>query len=232
MQNKSADSFNVRDELFSLSDQKYRLFMSSLLPNVEKNKIIGVRTPSLRRIAKRILKSDFKDSFLQEPNHEYYEESNIHAFIINELGYEECIKNLNLFLPFVDNWGTCDGLRPKCFAFHKNELVEEILKWIKSEHVYTVRFAIEMLMIHFLAKDFKNDFFEITAEIRSEEYYLNMMIAWYFATALAERYDEALPYLKEKRLSPWVHNKTISKAIESFRIPAERKAELKALKIK
>ena len=232
LQVKNMDNFEISDELFLLADSDYKKFMSSLLPSVEKNRIIGVRTPLLRKIARRISKSGKKGLFLECVPHKYYEENNIHAFVIAELDYEECIKEINSFLPFVDNWATCDGLRPKSFYSHRDELISEILTWLKSEHVYTVRFAIEMLMLHFLGEDFKPEFFEMVAAVRTEEYYLNMMIAWYFATALAERYEDALPYLEEKRLSVWVHNKTVSKAIESYRIPLDRKKHLETLRIK
>lgn len=226
------DNLKITEELLLLAEPDYKRFMSTLLPSVEKYRIIGVRTPILRKIAKRIAKSEDKELFLKCVPHKYYEENNIHAYVIAELDYEECIRNLEIFLPLVDNWATCDALRPKCFYSHRNELITKILTWLKSEHIYTVRFAIEMLMIHFLDKDFKPEFFEMVAAVKTEEYYLNMMVAWYFATALAERYEDALPYLEEKRLSAWVHNKTVSKAIESYRIPMERKKYLKALRIK
>ena len=229
---KNKDDFEIVDELFSLAEPDYKRFISGLLPGVDKNRIIGVRTPRLCKIAKRIALSENKELFLDSVPHKYYEENNIHSFVIAELDYGECIERLNCFLPFVDNWATCDGLRPKCFSSHKEELIREISIWLKSEHIYTVRFAIEMLMIHFLGEDFKPEFFEMVAAVKTEEYYLNMMVAWYFATALAERYDDALPYLKEKRLSIWVHNKIISKAIDSYRISPEIKNYLKSLKVK
>ena len=229
---RTSENQSLCEELFSLAEPEYKSFMASLLPTVDREAIIGVRVPELRKIAKRMIKSGESKAFLKNLPHIYYEENCIHAFIAAQLPYSECISEINRFLPYVDNWGICDGLRPKCFALHKSELASEVYRWLSSEHLYTVRFAIEMLMLHFLTESFKPEFFERVAAIRSDEYYLNMMIAWYFATALAERYEDALPYIEGQRLSPWVHNKTISKATESYRLSPEQKQYLKTLKIK
>jgi 3-methyladenine DNA glycosylase AlkD len=222
----------IKERLFLHRDEKYRKFMSALLPTVENERIIGVRMPELRGIAKELIRSGKSEEFLSELPHTYYEENNLHAFIINELDYAHCISALDAFLPTVDNWGTCDSLRPKCFKKHRARLILKINEWLLSEHTYTVRFAIEMLMIHFLGDDFKPEFLDTVAAVRSDDYYLCMMVAWYFATALFERYEDAVPYITQKRLSPFVHNKTISKALDSLRIDGERKAFLKKQRIK
>ena len=226
------DDFKIAEELFTLSEPQYQKFTASLLPTLKSENILGVRVPHLRKIAKRILKNGGAADFLNALPHKYYEENYIHALLISELEYSECIFRINSFLPYVDNWGVCDGLRPACFSSNKDELAPKIATWLSSEHTYTVRFAIEMLMLHFLGDRFEKKFFDAVASIRSEEYYLNMMIAWYFATALAERYDEALPYLENHRFSAWVHNKIISKARESLRISSAKKQYLNTLKIK
>ena len=196
---------NVVEELFNKQDLKYREMIIRIIPNVEEKRIIGVRTPILKDMAKHI-----DESFLDTLPHFYFEENQLHSFAISLIkDYKASIKRVNDFLPYIDNWATCDQLSPKVFKKHKEELIKEIKKWLKSKHIYTVRFAIEMLMIYFLDEDFKEEYLELVSNIKSEEYYLNMMIAWYFATALAKQYDSSIIYIKEKRLSPWVHNKTI-----------------------
>ena len=217
-------------ELFGLAEPKYKDFMAGLLPTVPSETIIGVRVGSLRKIAKKIVGEGQCESFLSELPHRYYEENYIHALIISGFEYGRCISEIKRFLPYVDNWGVCDGLRPRSFAHNGDRLIRELLSLMKSEHIYTLRFAIEMLMLHFLGDDFKAEYHDAVARVKSDEYYLRMMQAWYFATALAERYEQTLPYLTEKKLSLWVHNKTLSKAIESYRIPPERKEYLKTLR--
>lgn len=225
-------SLDIRSELLLLAEEKYKKFMSVLLPTVKSERIVGVRVPMLRKIAKRTVRDGSYIEHLSRLPHELYEEDAIHAFILCELEYGECVSELARFLPYVDSWGICDSIRPKCFASHKKELIGEISKWLKSEDSYVKRFAIEMLMVHFLGEDFRIEFFDTVSAIRSEEYYLNMMIAWYFATALAERYEQALPYIENRTLSVWVHNKAISKANESLRISPEKKEYLKTLRIR
>lgn len=218
---------NIVEELFDKQDLKYREMMIRIIPNVEEKRIIGVRTPILKDMAKHI-----DESFIDTLPHFYFEENQLHSFAISLIkDYKASIKRVNDFLPYIDNWATCDQLSPKVFKKHKEELIKEIKKWLKSKHIYTVRFAIEMLMTYFLDEDFKEEYLELVSNIKSEEYYLNMMIAWYFATALAKQYDSSIIYIKEKRLSPWVHNKTIQKAVESYRISDEQKVYLKTLKI-
>lgn len=226
-------SDEIREELFRLQDEKYRDFQRPLIPSIPPEKVIGVRTPALRQYAKRLSKNGDADAFLKELPHQYFEEDQLHSFLISEIkDYERCMEEVERFLPYVDNWATCDQLSPKIFQKQKSGLLEHIREWIRSDHTYTIRFGVGMLMRHFLDDGFQPEFPEMAAAIRSEEYYVNMMIAWYFATALAKQYDAILPFIEERRLSAWTHNRAIQKAIESRRITPEQKAYLKSLKIK
>ncbi len=223
----------IRNQLMDLQDPDYRDFQVRLLPTVAPENMIGVRTPALRKLAKELAKDPGIDAFLRDLPHRYFDENQLHAFIISETkDFEECAEQTERFLPYVDNWATCDQLSPKVFRKHRAELLPRIRRWISSEKTYTIRFGIGMLMQHFLEEDFDPACPELVASVRSEEYYVNMMIAWYFATALAKQYDAVLPYLQERRLSPWTHNKTIQKARESFRITKEQKEYLNSLKVK
>ena len=223
----------VTEKLFDMADEKYKDFQSALIQTLPKEKMIGVRTPDLKKFAKEFCKTPDAENFLKELPHEYYEENNLHAFLVSQMAdFEKCISEVCVFLPYVDNWATCDGFSPKVFKSHKKELLEYIKIWISSTDVYTVRFGIKMLMDHFLEEDFLPEFPKAVAEIKSEEYYIRMMQAWYFATALAKQYENVLPFIKEQRLEKWTHNKAIQKAAESFRITEEQKAELKKMKIK
>ena len=222
----------IRKELFKLQDCKYKSFHQKLIPNINPDYVIGVRTPVLKRFQKSMEKS-ICDNYLDCLPHEYYEQNNLHAFIINEIkDFDECIKRVNDFLPYVDNWATCDGLRPKCFSKNKEFLACHIDKWLNGEKTYTVRFGIEMLMIHFLDDYFSEEFLWKVCNITSEDYYVNMMIAWYFATALATQYQSTVEFLERHKLPLWVHNKTIQKAIESYRITETQKTYLKSLRRK
>ena len=222
----------IVDILKSKQDLKYRKIQLSIIPNIDSDRIIGVRTPELRNLAKELSGGELAKEFLNELPHYYFEENQLHSFLISRIkDYKECLTAVNKFLPYVDNWATCDQLSPKAFIKNKGALINEIKKWLKINHVYTKRFAIEMLMSHYLGEEFKEEYLELVANIKSEEYYLNMMIAWYFATALAKQYDSSIMYIKDKRLSPWVHNKTIQKAVESYRITDEQKIYLKTLKV-
>lgn len=222
----------IRKELFERQDIKYRDFQAKLMPTVDPEKMIGVRTPELRKLAKQLIKSGDAAEFTSELPHEYFDENQLHAFIISEMkDYEECIAEVNRFLPYVDNWATCDQLSPKVFKKHRAQLLGEIKKWIKSEKTYTIRFGIGMLMQHYLDEDFKVEYPEMVAAVKSEEYYVNMMIAWYFATALAKQYEEILPFIENKVLDKWTHNKAIQKSVESYRITPEQKEYLKRLRI-
>ena len=223
----------IRARLFSLQDTAYRDFQVKLIPGMDAEKEIGVRTPELRKLAKELAKREDIREFLNDLPHQYFDENQLHAFILSgEKDFEKCMEDLERFLPYVDNWATCDQTSPKVFRKHRKELLDAIRRWIESDHPYTVRFAIKMLMEHFLDEDFDPAYPEMVAEVRSEEYYIRMMIAWYFATALAKQYEAVLPYLEQKKLDVWTHNKTIQKAVESYRITEEQKIYLKSLKRK
>lgn len=221
----------IASELLALRDESYAAFQSRLLPNLPPESIIGVRTPLLRAMAKKYAKAPEKDAFLRELPHRYFDENQLHIFLLSaEKDYALCLREVEDFLPFVDNWATCDQLAPAVFRRHRPELLEKCREWLRSPLPYTVRFGTEMLMNHFLDGDFTPEVLELAASVRSEEYYVNMMTAWFFATALAKQYEAALPYLTEHRLDDWTHGKTIQKACESNRLTAEQKAALRALK--
>lgn len=228
---KDEAAMNVSEKLFSMQDPKFKAFQTNLCPSISSENIIGVRTPPLRKFAKELLKSNSYADFLSDLPHRYFEENQLHGFIISEIkDYDTVLAELEKFLPYIDNWATCDQTRPKVFKSHRIDLIDEINSWISSDKTYTIRFGIGMMMEHYLDEDFKEEYLDIVAAIRSGEYYVNMMLAWYFATTLAKRYSSAVIYLEEKRLDTWVHNKTIQKARESFRISAEQKEYLKSLK--
>ena len=221
----------IQRRLMALRDEKNAAFVAKLLPNVDPDTILGVRTPDMRSLAKELFRTMDVLPFLSELPHFWFEENGLHSFFLEQIrDYDTCLAEVERFLPYVDNWATCDSMRPKCFARHREELLTPIRRWIASEHVYTVRYGLEMLMTHYLDRDFDPCYLDWAAAVRSEEYYVNMMIAWYFATALAKQYDAALPVLEEGRLALWTHNKAIQKALESYRIGPEQKAYLKTLK--
>ena len=223
----------IREELFKLQDEKYRDFQSALTPTVDAKTAIGVRTPELRKYAKELVKREDVGEFLSDLPHKYFDENQLHAFILSEMkDFDECMEAVNRFLPYVDNWATCDQMSPKVFKKHKKELLSQVKKWLKSKETYTVRFAIRMLMVYFLDEDFDISYPGMVAKIRSDEYYINMMTAWYFATALAKQYDAILPFIEERKLDGWTHNKAIQKAVESYRITDEQKNYLRSLKVK
>ena len=223
----------IRKYLKENADLKYREMQKTIIPTADPDSIIGVRTPELRKMAKALAKRDDIDEFLSDLPHKSFDENQLHAFVLSEMkDYDACMEKLNAFLPYVDNWATCDQMSPKIFKKHKDELLKQIKVWLKSKETYTIRFAIGMLMEHFLDADFDPAYPKMVSKIRSEEYYINMMIAWYFATALAKQYDAVLPYIEEKKLSDWTHNKAIQKSVESYRITDEQKAYLKTLKVK
>lgn len=222
----------IRNELFRLQDTKYRDFQMKLIPGVSEDTVIGVRTPDLRKFAKQLIKSPDIRDYLHNLPHRYFDENQLHAFIVSEIReYDRCMEEVIRFLPYIDNWATCDQMSPKVFKKYKQELMKSILAWIDSEETYTIRFGIGMMMQYFLDDDFEPAYPEIIAKIRSEEYYVNMMIAWYFATALAKQYETVLPYIEGKKLAVWTHNKAIQKSVESNRITPEQKEFLKRLKI-
>lgn len=223
----------IRQGLFALKDEKYKEFQKKLIPTVDENTVIGVRTPVLRKYAKDVSGTPGAVIFMQTLPHEYYEENNLHGMLIETMkDYDECIAYLDEFLPYVDNWATCDLISPRVFKKHKDKLLVKIKEWMASDRVYTIRFGMEMLMTHFLDEDFKPEYLGMAADVHSEEYYVNMMIAWFFATALAKQYEASLPYIENHCMDRWTHNKTIQKAIESYRITDEQKRYLKSLKIK
>lgn len=223
----------VRARLFEMRDPAYKAFHSRLIPTVDPETILGVRTPALRRYARALAKTSEAEAFLRILPHRYYEENNLHGFLIEAMSdYDRVIEALDAFLPYVDNWATCDLMRPRVFAKHLPALSGQIGLWLRSAHPYTVRFGLEMRMVFFLDAHFRPEYLEEAAGVRSDEYYVHMMVAWFFATALAKQYDAALPFLTERRLDARTQNKAIQKALESFRVPDSQKAYLRTLKVK
>ena len=223
----------IREKLLEMQDIDYRDFMKKLIPTVDEQTVIGIRTPELKRLAKAIAGTEDTQIFMNDLPHKYFEENNLHAYLINNIrDVETCLSETEGFLPYVDNWATCDGLRPAVFKRHPEKLLPFIRKWMGSEQPYTVRFGIEMLMLHFLDDRFHAEYLDAVAAVRSDEYYVRMMVAWYFAEALAKQYDAAIPYIENNRLDAWTHNKAIQKAVESFRISDERKVWLRSLRWK
>ncbi len=223
----------IRTLLFEKQDTGYRDFQVKLIPGSDRETMIGVRTPELRKLAKELAKRQDIDEFLGDLPHKYFDENQLHAFILSGMkDYESCMEKLCAFLPHVDNWATCDQMSPKVFKKHRQELLVQIEKWLESKETYTIRFAIGMLMEHFLDEDFDIAYPKTVSKIRSQEYYVNMMIAWYFATALAKQYEAVLPFIEDRKLDTWTHNKAIQKSVESYRITAQQKEYLKGLKIK
>jgi len=222
---------DILQMLFDRQDKEYASFQSKLVPGTAPERFIGVRVPEVRKLAKALVKQAGYSDFLRQLPHEYYDEDMLHGLLIAEIkDYETCISEIELFLPYVGNWAVCDVMSPKVFKRNKDRLIEKIRAWSASGHTYTCRFGLEMLMSHFLDDDFRPEYLEIPASVRLDEYYVSMMIAWFFATALAKQWDDALPYLENGRLEIWTHNKTIQKARESFRITQEQKERLKLLK--
>ena len=221
----------VYERLAPLGNEKYRDFQSNLVPNIPKETILGVKTPDMRKIAKEIKGTEEAEEFLTQLPHKYYEENLVHFFLIAMIkDFDECVTAVETFLPYVDCWPVCDQSSPKVFTKNHEKLLPLIRKWMGSEHVYTVRFGIRMLMNEFLGDDFRPAYLEWVAEVKGEDYYIKMMVAWYFATALAKKYDESIVYIEERRLDPWTHKKAIQKAVESFRVSDEHKAYLKTLR--
>lgn len=223
----------ILEKLFALQDREYQAFQSKLMPTVPPETVIGVRTPLLRKLAKEISGTQQAEDFLRILPHEYYEENNLHAFLVEKIrDYDTALAATERFLPYIDNWATCDCFCPKVFAKHKTELLVPIRRWLDSEQTYTMRYAMGGLMRYYLDEEFQPEYLAWVADVHSEEYYLNMMRAWYFATALAKQPDATLPWLTERRLDVWTHNKTIQKSVESFRISTEMKQQLRKLRIR
>ena len=223
----------LQDRLFAIQDKQYAAFLAKLTPSVPEDCFIGIRVPELRKFAKEYVKEEKDVDFLNQLPHKYYDENMLHGLLISQIqDYEECIRLTDDFLPYVDNWAVCDIMSPKVFAKHKDKLLEKLKIWSKSSHTYTCRFGLRMLMSHYLDKNFKEGYLEIPVSVRSDEYYVKMMVAWFFATALAKQWGATIPYIEQKSLAKWTHNKTIQKAVESYRINSEQKAYLRTLKIK
>lgn len=224
---------DIRNQLFSLQDPGYKDFQCKLMPTIPPDAVIGVRTPALRALAKSLRGSREAEAFLRCLPHEYYDENNLHGFLLAQIkDFDACIDALDAFLPYVDNWATCDLMSPGILGKHLPELLVHIRRWMASDHAYTIRFGMEMLMRYYLEDNFQPEYLQMAAGVESQEYYVNMMTAWFFATALAKQYDAAIPYLEQQLLPLWIHNKTISKAVESYRISPEQKAYLKTLRRK
>ena len=222
---------NIQEIVFTMRDEKYREFQAKLIPGIPPETIIGIRTPALRSFAKRLLKEGDVSGFLEALPHRYFDENQLHAFLLSEIkDFDTALAGVEQFLPYVDNWATCDQLSPKVFRKHREELLGAVRNWTRSDRTYTVRFGIRMLMQHYLDDRFEPDYLEWVAAVQSEAYYVNMMRAWYFATALAKQYDAAVRIMEARRLDAWTHNKTIQKARESFRVSAAHKAYLHTLK--
>lgn len=218
----------IQNRLFELQDMAYRDFHSRLMPGIDKETVIGIRVPMLRKYSKSIAGTELSEKFIKELPHRYYEENNLHMMLITGIrDYDRCISEIERFLPYIDNWATCDFPAPKCFENHKEELLPVIKGWIASGETYTIRYGIGMLMRLYLDEDFDPEYVRLVAGVKSDEYYVNMMIAWYMATALAKQWDTVIPYIEEHRMSDWVHRKTIQKAVESYRITDEQKRYLK-----
>ena len=222
----------IYDRLIKVQDKKYREFQIPLVPNINSDTMIGVRTPDMRKIAKDFFGTPEAADFLATLPHKYFEENLIHFFMVAMIkDFDECIAAVETFLPYIDCWPVCDQSSPKVFKKNHERLLPYIKKWISSDHVYTARFGMRMLMNEFLGEDFKPEYLELVARKKGEDYYLKMMIAWYFATALAKQYDATLPVIEKHQLEPWTHNKAIQKACESFRVSDEHKEYLKTLKV-
>ena len=221
----------ILTKLLELQDRDYAEFQSKLTPTVPKENFIGVRVPEIRKLAKQYIQDSESETFLTSLPHDYYDENMLHGLLLSEItDYRLCVEKVDEFLPYVDNWAVCDIMSPKIFKKHKSELIQKVREWSASSEVYTCRFGIEMLMRHFLDEDYRSEYLDIPAKVHSEEYYVKMMVAWFFATALAKQWEDAIVYLTDYKLEPWIHNKTIQKACESYRITNEQKEFLKSLK--
>ena len=221
----------VYEMLLKEKDAKYKEFQAKLVPNIAPETIIGVRTPQMRDVAKEVFKSDIRDEFLSVLPHKYYEENLVHFFVVSLIkDFDECITEVEKFLPYVDCWPVSDQATPKCFKKNHDKILPYIKKWIASDHVYTARFGMRMLMNEFLDEDFKEEYLELVASKKGEDYYLKMMVAWYFATALAKQYDASVKYIEDRKLNEWVHKKAIQKAVESFRVTDKHKEYLRTFR--
>ena len=225
------NEMTLYDKLIEEKDDEYKKFQARLVPDIPPETIVGVRTPQMRRIAKEVFESEYRDEFLSDLPHKYYEENLIHFFVVALIkDFDDCVNAVEAFLPYIDCWPVSDQASPKSFKNNHQKLLPYIKKWISSQHIYTARFGIRMLMNEYLGEDFKEEYLELVACKKGEEYYLKMMIAWFFATALAKRYNESVQYIENRRLDEWVHKKTNKKAVESYRVTDEHKEYLKSLR--
>lgn len=223
----------IQKKLFELQDVSYKEFHCKLMPTVSRDKVIGIPIPVLRKLAKELFGTREANDFLENIPHQYYEENNLHGFLLEKIkDYEILVGKINEFLPYVDNWATCDSMSPKIFKKHLPKLLDEIKNWIASDHTYTIRFGVKMLMTFYLDEEFKPEYLDMVVAIKSEEYYVKMMVAWFMATALAKQWEATVPYIQKKSMDTWIHNKTIQKAVESYRITPEQKLYLKTFKVK
>ena len=230
-QKNMAELTKLQKQLFELQDLKYRDFHSKLMPETDKETVIGIRTPVLRKFAKEFAGTSEAEAFLRQLPHRYYEENNLHMMLIAQIkDYNMCVSETEKFLPYIDNWATCDSPLPKCFDKNKEDIIVRAKNWIATDDTYVKRYGMGVMMRMFLDEDFKEEYIQLVAGVKSEEYYVNMMIAWYMATALAKQWHAAIPYIQEHRLSEWVHRKSIQKAVESYRITPEQKDYLKGLR--
>ena len=221
----------IQSRLAALAEPDFAAFAAKLIPNIPPETILGVRTPALRKLARELRGSDLARAFLDELPHAYFEENCLHAFLLEQIrDFDACLAAVEGFLPYVDNWAVCDQMNPPALKKELPALLARVRLWLASGQTYTVRFGVKLLMNHFLDKAFLPEFLEMVSVIDSVEYYVNMMRAWYFATALAKQWESTLPYLQEGRLDAWTHNKTIQKAVESYRISPERKTLLRGLR--
>ena len=223
----------IQERLFTFQDTDYKAFNKTLLPTVDEHTMIGIRMPVLKKFAKEFFRTEPEcvADFMNSLPHQYFEENNLHAFFIENISdFDTAIKETERFLPFIDNWATCDSFAPRIFKKYPDAVYQKILQWIQSDHPYTVRYAIGLLLSNYLDEQFRPEMLELVSNVRSSEYYIDMMIAWYFSFALIKQYDKAIPYIEKKILDPFTHRKTIQKAVESRRISVEIKAYLKTLK--
>jgi len=224
----SNKKMTVYERLLEVRDVEYKDFQAKLVPNISPDTIIGVRTPAMRAVAKEVFKSPEKDIFLNDLPHRYYEENLVHFFVLAEMkDFDKCVEAVEKFLPYVDCWPVSDQATPKSFKKNHEKLLPFIKKWIASDHVYTARFGIRMLMNEFLGDDYKEEYLELASSNKGDDYYLKMMVAWFFATALAKQYDSAVKYIEDRKLDEWIHKKSIQKAVESYRVSDEHKEYLK-----
>ena len=223
----------IQERLFTFQDTDYKAFNKTLIPTVDEHTMIGIRMPVLKKFAKEFFRTEPEGvaGFMNSLPHQYFEENNLHAFFIENISdFDTAIQETERFLPFIDNWATCDSFAPRIFKKYPDAVYQKILQWIQSDHPYTVRYAIGLLLSNYLDEQFRPEMLELVSNVRSSEYYINMMIAWYFSFALIKQYDTAIPYIEKKKLDPFTHRKTIQKAVESRRISVEIKAYLKTLK--